>query len=206
MKWEFWVEAANNGESSLFKAHERHPSFLVSNDEVPVPLTHIATFEAEDDLDKAKAELDRLFPTRHTRKSWKYFVSEDCALLSKEEIDDIIEGCDPGIRRVVRLLLENGFMTCDSGDGKTKVGTMGCALPYPNVFAEVDEDHDPMYEADRLLLLLAQNGVKFLDANSEDMPEGKEEEVPTVELNYNPVTKSAILAVLFVDDSMLPKE
>jgi hypothetical protein len=53
---------------------------------------------------------------------------------------------DPGIRRVVRLLNQHGFVTSDSGDG-SKAGVMECAVDYPMVVVVPtsrgeDEAHD----------------------------------------------------------------
>lgn len=53
---------------------------------------------------------------------------------------DIVQGCDPGIRDTVRYLMEVGFDTCDSGDGRSKYEGAGCdpeacpATPCPHVW------------------------------------------------------------------------
>ena len=79
---------------------------------------------------------------------------------------------DPGIRRVVRLLHENGFDTCDSGDGKAKFGEDGkplpgwqtddqdfdCVNPFPHVAISVSGDKLAA-ECDRLRDVLKQHGV-----------------------------------------------
>lgn len=59
---------------------------------------------------------------------------------------------DAGVRDVVQLVYEAGFEPCDSGDG-SKVGTMGCALPFKHVFCVVDPA-DMLAEAGRLQVLL----------------------------------------------------
>lgn len=53
---------------------------------------------------------------------------------------DIVQGCDPGIQETVRYLMEAGFDTCDSGDGRAKYESAGwdpesCpAAPCPHVW------------------------------------------------------------------------
>ncbi len=43
---------------------------------------------------------------------------------------------DPGIRRVVWLLNQHGFVTSDSGDG-SRAGVMECAVEYPMVVVQL---------------------------------------------------------------------
>lgn len=46
-------------------------------------------------------------------------------------MNSMIDGCDPGIREAVRLLLSAEFPATDSGDGVTKGGD---GSPYPHVW------------------------------------------------------------------------
>lgn len=59
---------------------------------------------------------------------------------------------DPGVRDVVRLLRRQGFLTTDSGDGKSKPQEWfdaGDAMPFPNVTIRVERE-GLFTEADRL--------------------------------------------------------
>jgi hypothetical protein len=73
------------------------------------------------------------------------------------DINDI----HPPLRRLVTLLREHGFDTCDSGDGVTNVEMgMEMALDYPHVYIATSADA-AVAEARRCHALLAAHGVEF---------------------------------------------
>ena len=69
---------------------------------------------------------------------------------------------DPGVRDVVRLLREDGFSTCDSGDGVTKPAAGWSeedALRVPHVFAEIGDHTDLIrIQAERMQWVLTNAG------------------------------------------------
>lgn len=72
---------------------------------------------------------------------------------------DFYSKLNPGIRDVVRLLRENGFITTDSGDGVTNVQAgMEGALKIPHVVCRTGEDFIIM-EANRMFDLLKSKGI-----------------------------------------------
>jgi hypothetical protein len=125
---------------------------------------------------------------------------------------------DVGVRGVVRLLNENGFTTCDSGDGKSKFGEDGKPLPewrsedpdfewvmdIPHVAIRV-EAAKLASECDRLLTLLVETGVSL----EQQGPTGTE---PSIQGSYDPVYRDkndpaggvAFILLTNVDDSKLP--
>lgn len=105
---------------------------------------------------------------------------------------------DPGIREVVRLLRAHGLHTCDSGDGVTKLGEMGCALPYPNVVVQC-APADIASTADLMLAVLANAGVEVLPLG----PDSHESGDPTIEASYDPTNRIAVVVLTNVDDSRL---
>jgi len=123
---------------------------------------------------------------------------------------------DPGIRKLVKLLRENGFETTDSGDGKTK-GDLG--LDYPHVHIKVVDDpkdgrfgdllraklrHRPeallavigTVECERLAKLLAIRGVSF------DRPGEGPWGVPEIQMTYGYPDRMVFISLLNVDDSL----
>ena len=82
------------------------------------------------------------------------------------------EGLDPGIRKVVRWLNDNGFKTVDSGDGRSKFGEDGrplpdwdsgdpefdLVIPYAHVVIEVAPEA-LVTESDRLRDRLRERGI-----------------------------------------------
>ena len=110
------------------------------------------------------------------------------------------EAIDPGVRRLVAFLNEHGFETCDSGDGKTKFEAEepdACALDFPNVSMIVDQPEKLATECDRLMEVLATVGIQ-IEAMPDDpvMP-------PTIQGDYDPITKFASIHLFGVDDEML---
>ncbi len=119
---------------------------------------------------------------------------------------------DPGIRETARWLFDNNFNPTDSGDGVTKVGTMGCAQPFPHVYMVVREPDLLETEVERLYNLLQARGVRLfagpttpeeaesLGVKWEGVPENV---VPgSLEGNYTP-GGPAILVLIGVTDVIL---
>lgn len=118
---------------------------------------------------------------------------------------------DPGVRRLVRLLNDHGFDTCDSGDGKSKFGADGKPLPgwesesdeftwvldVPHV-AMMCDPADLVTECDRLRDVLTGAGVEL----SQQDGHGK---VPCIQGSYDPCypDRFGVIVVSGVDDSML---
>lgn len=110
---------------------------------------------------------------------------------------------DPGIRKTVRFLRDNGFNTTDSGDGKTKQAKGYIGEPEPNVYMTcnpaaptarlpwLDYGAHLILEADRLLeLLVAKFGPKI-------------REKVQIEASYSPIDKIGILALHGLSDKDL---
>lgn len=72
---------------------------------------------------------------------------------------DSLEELSPRIRRCVRILQENGFTTCDSGDGSNYAAGMECALPVPMVAVRVDRESF-FHAADHMLRALQANDMQ----------------------------------------------
>lgn len=104
------------------------------------------------------------------------------------------EHLDPGIVQTVAFLTAHGFGTCDSGDGRTKVPTMECALPYANVFITVDPFLG-VSEADRLRDVLRSVGVVVTPISPDATPQ--------IQLTYDPANETAMIALTYVDDAVL---
>lgn len=75
-----------------------------------------------------------------------------------------LEKLNPGIRATVAWLRENGFQTCDSGDGATH--EFECDLPHPYVHMVVTPE-TAWTECQRLKALLAARGVQVQPMNAE---------------------------------------
>lgn len=100
---------------------------------------------------------------------------------------------NPGVRRLVRLLNDNSFITSDSGDGLTNKPTMGDeALDYPHVMIPV-EPRDLVSEARRLKALLSEYGVIV-------PPTGMDETEPNICASFDPGDDSAIITLTNVSD------
>lgn len=104
-------------------------------------------------------------------------------------MDDLdINELDPGIRDTVAFLRDNGFETCDSGDG-SKADDMACALPVANVAIIVPADK-LVSEADRLAQLILATGHP-LAAIGDDDPATAE-----IQASYDPMNRGAIIQVI----------
>lgn len=110
-----------------------------------------------------------------------------------------ISTLNPGIQKVVTLLNEHGFKTCDSGDGETH--EHACDRPYGYVVIQTSADI-LVNESVRLMLLLRENGVLVepigLNADHPDGPIGT-----CIQANYDPVNGLALIDVQNIHDRML---
>lgn len=98
---------------------------------------------------------------------------------------------DHGIRDVVAWLRINYFETTDSGDGVSKADLIvsGHALPFPHVFCVVKDASVLTSEAEVLLRLLRESGVQVSEGD--------------IQASYDPVTGTAVLALMNVDNDRL---
>lgn len=116
------------------------------------------------------------------------------------------EQLDPGIRETVRFFHEHDFITCDSGDGVSKLeaGEMmdddySSFMDVPHVvivaapFALVDV-------ADRVATVLSKVGIKLTPATPEGMDDGSQ---VVVEASYSPNDGHAVVVVTGLDDQKL---
>ena len=102
---------------------------------------------------------------------------------------------NPGIRRVVELLNNQGFPTTDSGDGQTHDFTCDRAYGY----VVVVPDGDPVQETDRLCALLRSLGVALAPLTVDGPVNGV-----YVQLSYSPIDGGiAVIDVSGIHDSML---
>lgn len=107
------------------------------------------------------------------------------------------ETLTPGIRKVVRWLHDNDFVTVDSGDGVTNVEAgMEDAMGIPNVSIDVEETEFLVEEATRLHELLTRAGVEIHRMGMDDSK-------PCIVAQYDPADDTAIITLLGVDDEML---
>jgi hypothetical protein len=104
------------------------------------------------------------------------------------------EDLNPGIRETVRLLRDNGFATCDSGDGVTR--EFECDIGIPYVHMTIPDKSQLIAEADRLAELLTSRGIR-LEPLDEDG--GK----AYIQADYSPGDGICAISVFGVTDSML---
>jgi hypothetical protein len=115
--------------------------------------------------------------------------------LTELEMNDIdYDLLDPGIREVVRWLRDNGFETTDSGDGKSKPADER-VLDYPHVFMVTTQN-----SMRSTVLSLASMVVN--DLGIKPVPYGADGG-PWIQLSFDPVTRTAIIELSHLDDSML---
>lgn len=106
------------------------------------------------------------------------------------------EELDPGVRQLVRILNNEGFVTTDSGDGYSKdeeARWMDC----PHVCISLDSPDDIITEADRLIAVMATYGVTIVQQGPED------EKTPCIQVDYCPVTRRASMLLMDVLDEDL---
>ncbi len=114
---------------------------------------------------------------------------------------DMLDGIDPGVRRLVAWLRANGFNTTDSGDGKTKFAqgftTEDGVCEWPHVVIVFDK-HEFVAEVDRLgTLLWDEHKIELFDMGPEETNE------PRLDASYCFASQCATAMLLYVDDSML---
>lgn len=126
------------------------------------------------------------------------------------ELDTPVSEMNPGIRRTVQWLRDNGFATCDSGDGVTH--EFACDRPVAYVCIRV-EPAQLAAEAHRLLELLSANGVDLhkaheamMDAWENEADDATMMSFACLECTYNPVDGVAILDLTNVADAQLFKD
>jgi hypothetical protein len=107
---------------------------------------------------------------------------------------------NPGIVRLVQLLNDNGFETCDSGDGETH--DFSCDRPYPYVCMKVVPSL-AVKQAKKLHLLLQKQGLQVV-SQTEAFSASESPSGPCIQLSYDPCDDIAILDLMGVKDSMLP--
>ncbi len=101
-----------------------------------------------------------------------------------------LDALDPGIRRTVAWLRSLGYDTSDSGDGKTKVGSMECALDFPHVAIRLQFSHDLASTANELWSDLGKAGITV--------------ESGMIVASYDPADSSVVILLSGIDDEMLP--
>lgn len=104
-------------------------------------------------------------------------------MLSRKVYDSL----DPGIRETVRWLNDHNFDTTDSGDGTKR--DMECAMGVSNVAIRVFYEERLVSEADRLLMLIRQCGIKTYPN--------------MIQASYDPVDKIGIILLMGIDDKAL---
>lgn len=115
---------------------------------------------------------------------------------------DMIDGLDPGIVRLVTWLRANGFNTTDSGDGKTKfaqgfIEDDGvCPFAHVAIFVEPE---DLIKESRRLSSLLADE----FDIIIEPLGPDPDARPPLIDASYCVSYDTAVIVLQNVDDSML---
>ena len=102
------------------------------------------------------------------------------------------DSLNPGIRLTVRWLRALGFETLDSGDGQTH--EHGCDREGPYVVMRVAAEK-LLEQADRLVQAVRDKGIVLTSIN----PWG----VPAVQASYDPVSGTAYLDLMDVDDDLL---
>ncbi len=104
---------------------------------------------------------------------------------------------DPGIRETVHRLHELGYTTTDSGDGKAKVGQMGCAMGVPNVVIQVTDPTELTWVAMTLFHELEAAGIRVQEISEDD-------ECVSIQASFDPVSGVATILLLGLDDAGWP--
>jgi hypothetical protein len=113
-------------------------------------------------------------------------------------------GLDPGVDRLVRWLRSHGFMTSDSGDGKTKfeqgwTDDDGVCL-YAHVVISINNPSELIDEADRLKMLLWEEHGIDVEPTPPEPPDP-----PQMDTLYFVTSRTGMIILKHVDDSMLRK-
>lgn len=106
------------------------------------------------------------------------------------------EELDPGIRQLVRILNNRGFVTTDSGDGYSK-DEEARVFDQPHVCISLDSPDDIIPAADRLIEVMATYGVEIVTQGPEDV------KTPCIQVDYCPVTRRASMLLMDVLDEDL---
>ena len=108
--------------------------------------------------------------------------------------EKVVEELNPGIRRVVQLLNEDGWTTIDSGDGETH--DHACDRDVGYVVIKLNRDvpgFDMEVAAHEVYELLRSRGIEF----------GSGEGDVLISANYSPVDGFAFIDISGIHDRML---
>lgn len=107
--------------------------------------------------------------------------------------EEVLNDLDPNIINTVLLLRDNGYETCDSGDGHYKLvnDIDPDALPYPHVFIMSTLDTF-VEECDSLVHLLMGCGITFGPGSN-----------AFIQVSYSPFDRNVFIEVLNITDDML---
>jgi hypothetical protein len=103
---------------------------------------------------------------------------------------------NPGIRNTVAWLQQAGYVTCDSGDGRTHDHPCDRDYPYVSMIVPPGE---LVEEADRLVLLLRDRGIAVTPMEGEQVA-GRVH----IQASYDPANAIGILDVMGLDDGFTP--
>lgn len=123
-------------------------------------------------------------------EAWR--VEVDRRKLSDVERIDY-DSLDPGIRRVVSLLNELGFSTCDSGDGVSKPKGEG-VIDIPHVFHRTNR---PFEAAQNLLNELRRMGIRVDESGHGPV---------WIEASQDPVSGVGLVGLYGLNDAGLPPD
>lgn len=99
---------------------------------------------------------------------------------------EVIESLAPGVKDLVIWLNEQGFNTCDSGDGSRNLHGKGSSLPYPAVVI-LSAPEKLLEDARRLRRALAGRGVRFSGSSRGSGGSPNEDESwPIIQASYDP--------------------
>lgn len=104
---------------------------------------------------------------------------------------DILAEANPGIRNLLAWLWEQGFDTCDSGDGETR--QYDCDQPFPFIAVRVSCPENLIQETRRLVSLFKERGheAQVLETPGESL-EGK----LVIEANFSPACSEMPATIL----------
>lgn len=105
------------------------------------------------------------------------------------------EELNPGIQRTVKWLNDNGFLTTDSGDGKTH--EFGCDRDHAYVVIVVPTSEELIATTHRLVDALESMGVVL-------GPVGVS--APCIQASYDPVNGLPVIDLMDLDDAKLFRE
>ena len=103
------------------------------------------------------------------------------------------EKLNPGIRRTVKWLNDHGFLTSDSGDGKTH--EFECDRDHAYVVILVPTPEELVAQTQRLVALLEGQGVVLGPVGFND--------APCIQASYDPVNGLPVIDLMNLDDDKL---